>query len=400
MPAVPSQAQSEAPNELESPCMRVYLNLFGGVAGDMLVAGLLDAGAPTEIVQSILGALPEGEVQASWERQTRQGIAGHYFSVQIKESHHHRHLADVLPILKTLPLTERAHDWAVAAFQALAIAEGKAHDCPPEEVHFHEVGAMDAILDISTACALMDALDPTEIYCSPVPVGHGTVQCAHGAMPIPAPATQYLLEGLTSCGFDLQGERATPTGVALLRAWNVKMKPRSAAISEGVGYGLGTRDPEDRANLLRVELETAALDPEEVVELRSLVDDQSGEIVGHALEDLRKRGAKEAYVLAATSKKGRPAFEVIVQVDAERQQDFEQRMFRLLGTLGIRVTLLHRTRQLREVGGQDGLVWKRAAQDSGQDMQALKPEFESLVQRADAQGKTPRELLMELASDA
>jgi len=380
--------------------MRIYLNLFGGVAGDMLVAGFIDAGAPSEIMQSILAALPEGEVQASWERQTRQGIAGHYFSVQIKESHHHRHLADVLPILQTLPLTERAHLWAIAAFQALAIAEGKAHNCPPEEVHFHEVGAMDAILDISTACALLDALNPTEIYCSPIPVGHGTVQCAHGAMPIPAPATQYLLEGLTSCGFDLKGERATPTGVALLRAWNVNMNPRSAAVSEGVGYGLGTRDPEDRANLLRVELETAALDPEDVVELRSLVDDQSGEIVGHALDDLRKRGAKEAYVLAATTKKGRPAFEVIVQVDAERQQDFEQRMFRLLGTLGIRATLLQRTRQLREVQEQDGLVWKRAAQEAVENMSSLKPEFESLVQRADAQGKTPRELLMELASDS
>ena len=258
---------------------------------------------------------------------------------------------------------------------------------------------MDAILDISTACALMDALNPSEIYCSAIPVGHGVVQCAHGVMPIPAPATQYLLEGLASCGFDLQGERATPTGVALLRAWKVNMATRSAAVSERVGYGLGTRDPKDRANLLRVELETAALNPEDVVELRSLVDDQSGEIVGHALEDLRKRGAKEAYVLAATTKKGRPAFEVVVQVDADQQHEFEQRMFRLLGTLGIRVTLLQRSRQFREVEEHDGLAWKCASLNAEQDMHALKPEFESLVQRADVEGKTPRELLMEMTSE-
>ena len=378
--------------------MRIYLNLFGGVAGDMLVAGLLDAGAPTEVLTSILKALPEDEVGATWERQTRRGIAGHYFSVQIRESHHHRHLADVLLILEKIPLSKRAHSWAVAAFQALAVAEGKAHNCSPESVHFHEVGAMDAILDISAACALMDALDPTEIYCSPIPVGHGVVQCAHGPMPIPAPATQYLLEGLPSCGFELEGERATPTGVALLRAWQVDCSTRSAAVSEAVGYGLGTRDPEDRPNLLRVELESAALGTDFVVELRSLIDDQSGEIVGHALEDLRSRGAKEAYVLPATTKKGRPAFEFIVQVDATQQSEMELRMFRLLGTLGIRASVLQRTRQMRTTQDADGLTWKRATTDAGSAMQNLKFEFDALVQRAESEGKTPRELLLELAA--
>lgn len=380
--------------------MRIYLNLFGGVAGDMLVAGLLDAGAPVEVLEGILSALPEDEIKVTWETQSRRGIAGQCLSVKIKESHHHRHLSDVLPILEKLPLTPRAHAWAITAFGDLAIAEGKAHNCPPESVHFHEVGAMDAIFDIAAACALMDALDPSEIFCSPIPVGHGVVHCAHGAMPIPAPATQYLLEGLPSCGFELIGERATPTGVALLRAWKVDCSTRSAAVSEGVGYGLGTRDPEDRANLLRVELESAALDQDFVVELRSLVDDQSGEIVGHALEDLRKRGAKEAYVLPATTKKGRPAFEVIVQVDAMQQSEMEQRMFRLLGTLGIRACVLQRTRQMRRVEEADGVTWKRAAVQADQAMQNLKLEFDDLVERADAEGKTPREWLLSLASDS
>ncbi|MFK5955472.1 MAG: LarC family nickel insertion protein [Planctomycetota bacterium] len=380
--------------------MRIYLNLFGGVAGDMLIAGLLDAGAPPESLQAILGALPAEEVQASWEKQVRRGISGHYFSVQITEGHRHRHLADVLPILQQLPLTQRAHRWAVAAFQALAEAEGKAHNCSAQEVHFHEVGAMDAILDISGACALMDALDPSEIFCSPIPVGHGTVHCAHGAMPIPAPATRYLLEGYPSCGFDLEGECATPTGVALLRAWEVDCSTRGAAVCAGVGYGLGTRDPEDYPNVLRVELETAALEQECVVELRSLVDDQSGEIVGHALEDLRSLGAKEAYVLPAATKKGRPAFEVIVQVDAVQQSKMEQRMFRLLGTLGIRATVLQRSRQLRGVEEKEGLPWKCAAAVEGEAMQNLKPEFESLVQRAASEGKTPREFLLEWTSDS
>ncbi|MHC4380511.1 MAG: nickel pincer cofactor biosynthesis protein LarC, partial [Planctomycetota bacterium] len=325
--------------------MRIYLNLFGGVAGDMLVAGLLDAGAPAELLEDLVHAMPEGEVAVSWSHSKRQGIAGRHFQVELQEAagHPHRHLQDVLHILEGLPLQPRARAWAVAAFRVLAAAEAKAHGCSPSEVHFHEVGAMDAIVDIAAACGLMDTLDPSAIFASPIPVGSGVVHCAHGEMPVPAPGTRYLLEGLPTCGFDLVGERATPTGVALLRAWDVDFSTRSAATCAGVGYGLGSWDPEDRANLLLVELETAALDQEWLVELSTLVDDQSGEIVGHALEDLRARGALDAYAMPAITKKGRPAFEIRVQVAAVRQVEFEQRMFRLLGTLGIRASVLQRT---------------------------------------------------------
>lgn len=376
--------------------MRIHLHLFGGVAGDMLVAGLLDAGAPTQGLKALLEALPTDEVEAAWERQTRQGIAGTYFRVRIEEGHVHRHLSDVLTLLEDLPLTPRALAWAQDAFRVLADAEGKAHGCSAESVHFHEVGAMDAILDISAACLLMDALDPEAIHATAIPVGSGVVHCAHGAMPVPAPGTLYLLEGLPTCGFDLEGERATPTGVALLKAWQVDFSTRSAATCGKVGYGLGSRDPEDRANLLRVECETAAVEAEWVVELRSLVDDQSGEVVGHALESLRQAGALEAYVLPATSKKGRPAFEVVVQAPGDRQEDFEQAMFRLLGTLGIRATALQRTRRPRTVMQAPGqpFPWKMAADAEGA-LQPLKPEFDALAASARSAGQTPREVLEE-----
>lgn len=377
--------------------MRIYLNLFGGVAGDMLVAGLLDAGAPQDGLQQLLDALPQEEVQASWEKATRQGIAGTHFQVKIDEGHVHRHLSDVLALLEDLPLSPRAFDWAVAAFTVLADAEAKAHGCSAQSVHFHEVGAMDAILDISAACLLMDAMDPQSIHASSIAVGSGVVHCAHGAMPIPAPGTRYLLEGLPTCGFDLEGERATPTGVALLRAWQVDFGTRSAATCGKVGYGLGTRDPEDRANLLRVECETAAVDADWMVELRSLIDDQSGEVIGHAMEQLRQEGAAEAYAMPATTKKGRPAFEVVVQVVGARQAEFEQRMYRLLGTLGLRVSLLQRSRRPREVreDAQSGYAWKMAVQGADETLTDLKPEFDRLAEVAEAQGKTPREVLEE-----
>jgi len=383
---------------LESALMRVFLNLFGGVAGDMLVGGFLDAGADAKLVAPLLAGFPAGEVQVRVERSLRHGIAGNHFVVDAKEVNSHRHLSDVLAILAKMPLTRRASDWAVKAFQELAQAEARAHDCSVEEVHFHEVGAIDAIVDIAVACALLDNLDPTTVFASAIPVGSGVVHCAHGTMPVPAPATRFLLEGMPTCGFDLVGERATPTGVALLRAWQVDFAPRGAALCQRAGHGLGTRNPEDRANLLRVELESVAIVAEWLVELRCLVDDQSGEVIGNALEQLRSVGALEAYACAATTKKGRPAFEVVVLCEVPQQQRFQDLMFRLLGTLGLRVTPLQRATLPRAVvtlqGPQEELLWKKRSFSNGES--ALKPEFESLRLRALELGLTPRELLQQL----
>ena len=380
--------------------MRVFLNLFGGVAGDMLVAGLLDVGADERLLDPLMACLPEGEVQLRLERDRRHGIAGCRFLVETKESEVHRHLSDVLCILETMPLKPRAARWAKQAFQVLAEAEARAHDCTVEEVHFHEVGAIDAIVDIAVACALMDSLDPSAIYASPIPVGSGVVRCAHGNMPVPAPATQFLLEGMPSCGFDLQGERATPSVVALLKAWQVNFGDRGAAICKASGFGLGTRDPQDRANLLRVECEEAALANEWLVELRCLIDDQSGELIGDAMEQLRDDGALEVYASAATTKKGRPAFEVIVLCEVPRQQFFQDRLFALLGTLGLRITPLRRATLVREVQEREfaeGTIdWKTRVLPSGK--LAGKPEFESLRQRAGKLGLTARELLERLQS--
>ncbi|MCP4094146.1 MAG: nickel pincer cofactor biosynthesis protein LarC [Planctomycetes bacterium] len=381
--------------------MRVFLNLFGGVAGDMLVAGLLDAGANADLVDPLLACLPAGEVQVRINREKRHGIAGNRFLVEAQEGCSHRHLSDVMHILEQMPLTEQAAQWATSAFHVLATAEARAHDCTIEEVHFHEVGAIDAIVDIAVACALMDSLQPSAIFASAVTVGSGVVQCAHGHMPVPAPATLFLLEGMPTCGFELQGECATPTGVALLKAWQVKFGNRGAAVCRQSGFGLGTRDPEDRANLLRVELEEAANANEWLVELRCLIDDQSGEIIGDAMEQLRTDGALEVYANAATTKKGRPAFEVVLLCDVPRQQFFEERLFRLLGTLGLRVTPLQRTTLPRDVEHREDehgrLSWKTRELPSGQS--AAKPEFEALRQRAAELGLSPRELLERLQSN-
>ena len=374
--------------------MDVFLNLHGGVAGDMLVAGLLDAGAPLEVLEAALKDLP-GEFRWHVRQEERHGIAGTRFLVEAQEGHVHRHLADVLALVGEVRLPERAADWARRAFTLIAEAEARAHGTTPEAVHFHEVGAIDALVDIVGACALMAHLDPRMVRSSAVPVGSGTVECAHGTMPVPAPGTCFLLEGIPSCGHDLLGERATPTGVALLRAWDTDFAHRPAARLERAGHGLGSRDPEDRANLLRVELEVPAVGGEWLVELCSLVDDQSGEVLGHALEQLHAEGAVDAYAVAAVAKKNRPAFEVVVLCDAERQQEFEDRCFRLLGTLGMRVRPVQRSRRPRTAEERDtplGPLSMKVRLD-GAEAESTKPEFADLVRLAESLGLTPREAL-------
>lgn len=383
---------------------QAHLNLHGGVAGDMLVAALADVATDAcALLERTLAALPLPAGSFAWElrRERRGGVGGLRFAVEAREEHIHRHLAEVLAILRGGALTPGALAWAEAAFRALAEAEGAAHDCAPEEVHFHEVGAVDAIVDIAAACALLDAIAPEALYATAVPVGSGTVRAAHGELPVPAPGTLRLLVGMPVCGTQLLGERATPTGVALLRGWGARFDERPAATIEAIGHGLGARDFADRANLLRVELERVAVGQEWLVELRALVDDRSGEEIGAALDALHAAGATDAFAVAAVAKKHRPAFEVVVLADAARQEEFRALCFRHLGTLGLRVAPLRRSRLPRAVEERETplgrLPFKRRETADGP---RAKPEFDPLRTRAAAAGLTPREARERLDGDA
>ena len=378
----------------------LYLDLFGGVAGDMLVAGLLDAGAPEQVLTRTLASLPQ-EFDWRLERTKRHTIDCQRFIVTSHEGHVHRHLSDVGVIIAAADLSERARGWANAAFGAIADAEAKCHATTPEQVQFHEVGAIDALVDICGACALLDALDPDEIYASPVAVGSGFVTCAHGRMPIPAPGTLRLLEGMPVSGQQLLGERATPTGVALLRAWEVKFTARPPAVPICSGHGAGARDPEDAPNFLRVWVERHCGEGEQLSEIRCLVDDLSGEILGDALEQLHAtEGVIEAFAQAALAKKGRPAFEVVILVESPHLAAIQSLAFRLLGTLGMRVAACSRVRRPRRVSYRDTVLGELAFKEREDEHGgSRKPEFEALRTRAAELGLTPREAAMLLAAE-
>ncbi|HJM40382.1 MAG TPA: nickel pincer cofactor biosynthesis protein LarC [Planctomycetota bacterium] len=370
---------------------QISLNLFSGVAGDMLVAGLLDVGASEKVLAQVLTSLPK-EFDWSTSLVTRKSLAARSFQVQAEEGHIHRGLSDVLELLASVQWTNRARFWAETAFRSIAEAEAQCHGCSVEEVHFHEVGALDALVDICGACALLDSLDPAAIWATPVAVGSGTVQCAHGAMPVPAPATLKLLEGMPITGQDLRGERATPTGVALLRAWGVQFGSRPPSRPLKTGYGAGTHDFEDVPNFLSISLEEAVGVAEQLVELRTLVDDATGEEVGAALTALHAGGAVEAFAQAALAKKGRPAFEMVVLAQPEDQENMEELLFRHLGTLGIRTQFSSRRRLPRQVEIRDSVLGElpfKVRQAPGGE--GSKPEFEALCARAEELGLTPRE---------
>ncbi len=376
---------------------QVHLNLHGGIAGDMLVAGLLDAGAPREVLDEVLAALPAGEFRVEVGRERRRGLVGLRFSVEVLEAPAHRGLAEVLELLAPLPLSERARGWAEASFHALAEAEAEVHGASPDSVHFHEVGAVDAVVDVAAACALLDALEPEAVFATAVPVGSGTVRSAHGELPVPAPATALLLRGMPTCGADLVGERATPTGVALLRGVGVRFEPRPPAVLEAVGHGLGARDPEDRVNLLRVEVERVAVGQEWVVEFRTLVDHLTGEELGRALDELRPL-AVDLWAEPALGKKGRPAWEVVVLAEAEHEAVVRDAAFRTLRTLGFRVRPLRRER-LPRVEGERATPFGplRTKVAIGPDAVVARPEADDLTAAAEERGLTLQEFLAELA---
>jgi uncharacterized protein (TIGR00299 family) protein len=292
--------------------MRVALiDPFAGVAGDMLTGALLHAGAPIEALKKALEGYP-----VSVKRVQRCGIASVKFVVEASEETAHRGLGDVLEILRGMKLPERARERATAAFTLLAEAEAGVHGVDVEQVHFHEVGAVDSICDIVGAAVALDALSVERLYCRPLPLSHGSVETAHGRLPLPAPATLALMKGLATRDTDLEGELVTPTGAAMIAAW-AEREALPALQPESIGYGAGDRDPEGHPNVCRVIVGEAAPEAGDLWELVCEVDDATPQVLGHLLLRLMESGALDANLQPLVMKKDRPGTRVAALARAE-----------------------------------------------------------------------------------
>jgi len=396
----------------------VYLEPFSGISGDMMLGALLDLGLDFEQLEGQLRLLEFGGFDISRQKCSRAGIQATRFVVTVPESdslthgagHEHRSFRQIREIISSSGLSAWVKEKSIGAFCRLAEAEGKIHDKPTDEVHFHEVGAVDSIIDIVGTMICMERLAPATVLSSPVNLGQGTVECRHGTYPVPGPATQELLKDVPTYSNSVAGELTTPTGAALLATLVDRYGPRPLMKIQSTGYGAGARDFKASANVLRVtigeEVETReeaeeavrliALKPgeEEVLVIESAIDDMNPQIFGYFQERALKEGALDVYVTPVQMKKNRPGFQLTVVCAPSSLDSLARLIFAETTTIGIRFSLAQRRtlrREYRQVQTEYGTVTVKISSLDGQRMNFV-PEYEDCRRLAEERGVALKEV--------
>jgi pyridinium-3,5-bisthiocarboxylic acid mononucleotide nickel chelatase len=375
---------------------------FAGISGDMTIAALLDLGLEEAWLRDFVAGLGLGDVEVHVQRVMRRGIAAYHVSFSYPPEKAHRHLRHVVEIIDRSRAPERARELAKEAFRFIAEAEARVHGTTLEKVHFHEVGAMDAILDVLCVMAGVTELGFDEFRTRPIAVGSGWVDIEHGRYPVPAPATLGILQGLPVTGTELKGECTTPTGAAIL-ATLTRGKGAPRAFRPGrIGFGAGTRDPEAHPNVLRV-FEAFVDDsgegaPEDAGEtlwlLQADIDDMPPEYAAAAQDAVLAAGAADAVVAHIGMKKGRSGMRLEVLSPRDRLAEVEAALFAGTSTIGIRRWPVQRTalpREITETEWQGQRIrWKSVLLPDGS--RRSKPEFDDVAAAARALGLTPFEV--------
>ena len=328
----------------------LWWHCFSGIAGDMALASLFDAGASPEDVVSGLRRLPVGGWELTPRPTMRAGLAATELVIEVEQDGVERTWADIAKILSAAALPERARQRAEKVFMALAVAEGRLHGVAPEKVHFHEVGSTDAVLDVVGTCLALESLGVDVVYASPVAVGTGTVRSAHGLLPNPAPAVLELLKGAPVQGTDQAHELTTPTGAALLAGLAVSFGPLPALEVKATGYGAGARDTPGTPNVLQAVVgqlpaparPLAGATSRRLRVLEANVDDVTGEVLAHTIATLLATGALDAWAVPAVGKKGRPAHVLSALAQPEDVPALVTVVLQETGALGIRQQTVER----------------------------------------------------------
>jgi uncharacterized protein (TIGR00299 family) protein len=362
----------------------LYLDCIGGIAGDMMLAALIEAGVPETELLDALRTLPIDGWQWRSERVEIEAIFARRVFITHNEDQPHRHLSDVLEIIARGDFSERVKGQARAVFTRLAEAEAAVHGTTPDRVHFHEVGAVDAILDVVGACWGLERLGVERIICSPLPMGRGFVQAAHGSLPLPAPAVVELLRGAPTYGIPIQGETVTPTGAALAVVLSHRFGEQPPMRWEGVGYGAGHAD-RPLPNLLRVfvgesadTLQTPTGDWESIVQIETHLDNATPQQLGFVMERALAMGALDVFFTPVQMKKNRPGVLITLLASPERADALMRLLLEETPTLGVRYSLMNRRclqREVQTVQTEYGAVRVKYARD-GARLLHLAPEYE------------------------
>jgi hypothetical protein len=361
-----------------------------GVAGDMLLGALLDCGADVDEVRKLVGLLGVDGWSLDAEPVLRGGIAATRAVVHAPEHHHHRTWRTIRTLLDEAPLPDRVRDRAHAAFRALAEVEGALHRMPAEDVHFHEVGALDAIVDVVGTCAALEVLGVDEVAASAIATGHGATVAAHGHLPVPAPATARLLVGVPVAGVDVAAELATPTGVALVRTLATSWGPVPPMTLEATGFGAGGRELDDRPNVVQALVGSAGAEVETLTLLETNVDDVTGEVLAHTIAQLLDAGAADAWATPIVMKKGRPAHTIAALATAATTGALRELLAAETGTLGVRATPVQRHAAHRHIAAVDVDGHRIAVKVTAG---RAKAEFDDAAAAAAATGRPVREVI-------
>lgn len=341
-----------------------WFNCSAGVAGDMLLGALVDAGADPDAVADAVAGLGVQGYALTFERVQRCGVGATWANVVVHDHDHdhdhgpHRPAREVLALIEGADLGDRVRARALAAYRALAEVEGGIHGIDPDEVELHEVGALDAIIDVVGVCAALESLAIDRVVCGPIAVGHGNVRAAHGVIPNPPPAVVELLArvGAPAVGVDTTMELSTPTGVALMTTLTDRFGPLPAMTVSAVGFGAGTADPPGRPNVVNVVVgaESAPGDATGVGGagrtarmLEANVDDVTGEVLAHTISALLLAGAHDAWATPIVMKKGRPAHTVHALCDDSTMERVARTLVAETGTMGLRASTVERWPQQR-----------------------------------------------------
>lgn len=382
----------------------LYFDCFAGISGDMTLAALADCGADINYIVENLKLLPMQGWRLHFEQKVSQGIRGTALKVHLGgEQQPHRHYQEIKDMLIHSGLPDMVKSTSITIFNSLAVAEARVHGTSVERVHFHEVGAVDSIIDIVGAALALHSLDINEIHCSELPVGNGTIRCSHGLLPVPAPATAELLKDVPLRHTDIQGELVTPTGAAIIKALSKSFGQMPSMLLEATGYGFGTKNF-GIPNFLRVfkgESREISFVSESVCLVETNIDDMNPEIYEYLSEKLFEAGALDVYITPIIMKKSRPGSLLTIICRPHQHRQMAEIILSETTTLGVRYRIEERyaaARYLRKIQTKYGVVHIKVGQAVGNI--GFQPEYEDCKKIARSSGRPLKEIYNEVLKEA